>query len=220
MRDFAPPGPFGLTCRLKEGRHGDGKQRRAACPALHNRRPTRSGRQYQKPALPFRGGGTAPLYSASGQGPHLYLYIEREGWTTRRLQQELARVFGLKDNQVGYAGLKDKNAQVRQSFSLQINALDPKEAARRVEEELGIRALSASRHQNKLKVGHLLGNRFRILLVEPGPGSEEAARRIAQALAERGPAQLLRAPSASGPEATTPSRAARLFWASLRARNG
>lgn len=61
---------------------------------------------------------------------------------------------------IGYAGLKDKHAITRQVFTVQHGdpALAPKF------EDSHIRILGADRHKNKIKRGHLAGNRFVIKL--------------------------------------------------------
>ncbi|MGD9124724.1 MAG: tRNA pseudouridine(13) synthase TruD [Desulfarculaceae bacterium] len=127
-----------------------------------------------------------PLYQPQGSGEHVYLRLSREGMTTRTLQKQMAGLFGLKHSAVGYAGLKDKQARVSQTFSLHLHSGDPQEVARRVEAELPVKVESASRHQNKLKRGHLLGNRFSILVSAPQPEAEQTCQPIAQALAQEG----------------------------------
>jgi len=127
-----------------------------------------------------------PLYEPSGQGEHLYLHLRREGLTTRDLQKRLADLFGLHEAQVGYAGLKDKQAVVTQTFSVQVFGLGEQEAAGKVQAELGLEVLSAKRHGNKLRKGHLLGNRFRVLVSDAAPDAENTARAVAKALGERG----------------------------------
>ena len=130
-----------------------------------------------------------PLYEPSGEGEHVYVRITREGWTTRDLQKALARLFGLRPADVGAAGLKDKHARVTQTFSIHLPdpRIEPEEVARRIERELPVRVEWAKRHTNKLRTGHLRGNRFRVLIVHPDPKSAlERAQRIAEALRERG----------------------------------
>lgn len=119
-----------------------------------------------------------PLYEASGQGPHLYLTIRRAGLTTRQVVEDLARRFKLPSAAVGYAGLKDKQAVTVQTFSLPLASAE--EEVRRLGEGAPWEIVSVSRHQNKLKVGHLLGNRFTIVLSEARGGPAEAG-----AIAER-----------------------------------
>lgn len=127
-----------------------------------------------------------PLYEASGSGSHLYVSLTREGWTTRRVADALADLFGVSRRDVGFAGLKDRNARCTQTFSLP--GLAP-EDAERIEPALPFRVNWARQHSNKLKVGHLLGNRFRITITDLAVPPAEALSRsqaIAAAIAQRG----------------------------------
>jgi len=135
-----------------------------------------------------------PVYLPSGSGEHVYLTIEREGLTTRDVLHSLGKLFKLPSRAIGSAGMKDKHARTTQSFSLHVHKGEPAELAARVEGELGLRVLSASRHENKLRMGHLLGNRFRVLLRGAHPDALARGQAIAGRLAERG------LPNAFGPQ--------------------
>ena len=127
-----------------------------------------------------------PLYVPGGSGPHLYVSLTREGWTTRQVVDALAHLYGIHPRDVGYAGLKDRHARCTQAFSLP--SLDA-EDAERIEQALPFQVHWARRHTNKLKVGHLLGNRFRIRITGLDVPVEEAldrSRAIAAAIARRG----------------------------------
>lgn len=104
-----------------------------------------------------------PLYAASGEGAHLYVRVEKRLWTTARLVKALSQVSGIKDRDIGYAGLKDRNAVTTQWFSFPDVSIDAAKAWTLPE---GVRVLEYSRHNNKLRTGHLAGNRFRITLVD------------------------------------------------------
>ncbi len=101
-----------------------------------------------------------PLYPASGEGGHTFLFVEKRGRTTEQVAKDLARVSGVPARDVGYAGRKDRHAVTRQWFSLE--GVDP-EAAARFELE-GAEVLDARRHGNKLRTGHLRENAFEIVL--------------------------------------------------------
>ncbi|MCD6291662.1 MAG: tRNA pseudouridine(13) synthase TruD, partial [Anaerolineae bacterium] len=75
-----------------------------------------------------------PLYEPVGEGEHVYVRLTREGWTTRDLQKRLMTLFGLRDVDVGVAGLKDKRARVTQTFSLLLQGVDEEEVARRIQD--------------------------------------------------------------------------------------
>ncbi len=59
----------------------------------------------------------------SGAGEHLYLWIEKRGRDTPEVAAELARAYGIAARDVGYAGLKDRQALTRQWFSAPAKAL-------------------------------------------------------------------------------------------------
>jgi tRNA pseudouridine13 synthase len=127
-----------------------------------------------------------PLYEPAGEGEHVYVGLTREGWTTRALQQRLASLFGLREIDVGCAGLKDKHAHVTQTFSLLLENVDEATVARRIQGTLPVEVMWAKRHRNKLRKGHLLGNRFRIVVLRPEPEAMAQAEAIAQALQVHG----------------------------------
>jgi tRNA pseudouridine13 synthase len=127
-----------------------------------------------------------PLYEPVGEGQHVYVRLIREGWTTRALRERLVDLFGLREVDVGCAGLKDKHARVTQTFSLLLRDVDEATVACRIEEALPVEVVWARRHRNKLKRGHLLGNRFRIVVLGPEPAAMARAEAIAQALQARG----------------------------------
>lgn len=99
-----------------------------------------------------------PQYAASGEGQHLFLHVEKEGRTTDDVVAWLA---ALGFREIGTAGKKDKQARTRQYISVERRLWTETMAAGAPE---GIRILSAVPHVNKLKTGHLRGNRFQIVL--------------------------------------------------------
>lgn len=110
-----------------------------------------------------------PAYEPSGQGDHLYLWIEKRGLGADYFARQLAQRLGIPRAEIGMAGLKDRHAVTRQWVSV------PAAVADRVGQLDGddIRVLNVSRHVNKLKPGHLHGNRFRILIRDADPRSAE-----------------------------------------------
>jgi tRNA pseudouridine13 synthase len=127
-----------------------------------------------------------PLYEPDGLGEHIYVRLTREGWTTRDIHKSLARLFGLRAVDVGYAGLKDKQARVTQTFSLALRNSDEATVARRIQETFPFQVQWVRRHRNKLKAGHLLGNRFCLSVVSPHKDALQRAEVITRTLAERG----------------------------------
>jgi tRNA pseudouridine13 synthase len=129
-----------------------------------------SGLPYVTPGTPGCGGAfkstpedfeveELPAYEPSGQGEHLFLWIEKRAHDTPWVARELARALGLTERDVSYAGLKDRHAVTRQLFCVPAVKSEPKLAAFSAPE---VKVLWAKRHGNKLRTGHLLGNRFRL----------------------------------------------------------
>lgn len=118
-----------------------------------------------------------PAYLPIGDGEHVYLWIEKRNLTTLDAVNRIARVLGIEGRNVGYAGMKDRRATTRQWLSV----LGVDEARAREVVVDGLRVLATGRHRNKLRVGHLHGNRFEVVLGELAPGESQ---RITGALAE------------------------------------
>ncbi|HKP59517.1 MAG TPA: tRNA pseudouridine(13) synthase TruD [Polyangiales bacterium] len=101
-----------------------------------------------------------PAYPPSGQGEHVFVHFEKTGLTTQQAVERIASALGVDARAAGVAGQKDKHAVTTQWASFIGTA---PEAARALELP-GIRVLDASRHGNKLRTGHLRGNRFDLRL--------------------------------------------------------
>ncbi len=144
------------------------------------------------PALPGTGGiiraqledfrvDEIPLYPFSGEGEFLFVRLEKRGHNTNHLMQELCNQLGIEPKKVGVAGLKDRHAITTQWMSLPA----------KLEKHLGnfqlegVRILETARHDNKLGMGHLQGNRFEIR-VRNVPGTLERAQVVLDILLERG----------------------------------
>lgn len=123
-----------------------------------------------------------PLYEPSGSGEHWYVRLRKRRLTTPELVRRVARLAGIRERDIGYAGLKDKHAVTSQWLSLPAQALPPEGW----ELPSDIELLQVSKHNNKLRSGHLSANRFSITLTEVPEGGAERAREIVSALKRRG----------------------------------
>jgi tRNA pseudouridine13 synthase len=114
-----------------------------------------------------------PLYPASGEGTHTYFVIEKQGLTTLAAIKQIAAALGRPHRDVGYAGMKDAHGITRQTLS--IEHVEP-ERVRQISLNR-VRVMSATRHTNKLRLGHLAGNRFDIRIrnldMDSVPGAQE-----------------------------------------------
>lgn len=133
-----------------------------------------------------------PLYHPSGEGQHLYVNLTKEELTTREVQRQLADLFKLPNGEVGFAGMKDKYARTTQTFSLNVGHVDEQfvqQAFERIQTHLPVTVHWARLHRNKLKKGHLLGNRFTIVISDlsiPVAEAQHRAGLIAERLQARG----------------------------------
>jgi tRNA pseudouridine13 synthase len=123
-----------------------------------------------------------PAYEASGEGDHTYFLVEKRGVTTLDMIRRLARALGRSERDFGYAGLKDSRAITRQMVSLE--HADEKQIASL--ELDGIKIISINRHSNKIKLGHLSGNKFWIKLRNTVSNAKAASEPCLKMLAERG----------------------------------
>ncbi|MBI4602547.1 MAG: tRNA pseudouridine(13) synthase TruD [Planctomycetes bacterium] len=123
-----------------------------------------------------------PLYEPAGEGEHTYFEILKTDLSTPAALDVLARELRRDVRELGYAGLKDRKAVTRQVIS--ISHVDPETVAALKPPQIEI--LWARRHRNKLRVGHLKGNRFRIRIRGVGPGAETRARSCLDVLLEKG----------------------------------
>jgi tRNA pseudouridine13 synthase len=124
-----------------------------------------------------------PLYAPAGEGEHLYVRFRKTLLTTRDAVREIARAAGVRPEDVGVAGMKDKQAVTTQWASVPERGARPADAWKLPP---GLEVLEVTLHKNKLRTGHLLGNRFRIRLVGVEPGAHERALALCSRLVERG----------------------------------
>ena len=114
-----------------------------------------------------------PAYDFSGSGDHTLVQVEKTGISTFEAQRRICREIRFSERNVGYAGLKDSRGITRQWFSF-----EHVEPARFEALQIPrLRITRVTRHGNKLKRGHLSGNRFEITL------REVAAENVPHALA-------------------------------------
>lgn len=122
-------------------------------------------------------------YEPDGAGEHAFLRVEKKGANTDWVARELAKFAGTSPMNVGYAGMKDRHAVTRQSFTVQLpGKADPDWSTF---PHADVRVTPLGRHSRKLKRGALRGNRFVIVLREV-EGDRDAAEARLGAIAARG----------------------------------
>ncbi|MGM0574687.1 MAG: tRNA pseudouridine(13) synthase TruD [Myxococcota bacterium] len=128
-----------------------------------------------------------PAYEPSGEGDFHYLWIEKEDVSGPELARRVARRLGVPKRAVGLAGMKDRRAVTRQWVSVPADAPEPPEAVEGpVGEDGAIRLLRASRHRNKLRTGHLHGNRFAIRIRGRDPADDDRLAAVLEDASARG----------------------------------
>ncbi len=123
-----------------------------------------------------------PLYPFSGDGEHLILKVRKKNLTTWQMLQAFSEQLGVKLKDIGYAGLKDKNALTYQYISIN----------KKFEEDLksfshkNIKIIEITRHKNKLRIGHLKGNRFFIRLKKVMPVDAKKIENVLKIIEKEG----------------------------------
>lgn len=123
-----------------------------------------------------------PLYAPSGTGQHTFFEIRKEGIPTFHAVRVLARALAVPPRRIGYAGHKDARAITTQVLSVDgvrpdlVTGLDLP----------NIRVMWAKRHNKRLKIGHLRGNRFTIRVRGVDESALVPCQAILQVLERRG----------------------------------
>ncbi|MFM8480703.1 MAG: tRNA pseudouridine(13) synthase TruD [Gammaproteobacteria bacterium] len=117
-------------------------------------------------------------FAASGQGEHVLLQVRKRLANTAWVARELARAAGVRHFDVGYAGLKDRNAVTTQWFTVPSRRRDPASWLGTGGE--GYEVIAATAHARKLPRGALAGNRFRIVLRDFVGDAAQLERRVAE----------------------------------------
>lgn len=100
----------------------------------------------------------------SGDGEHLWLWVEKRGLNTEEAARRLARAAGVPLRTVSYAGLKDRQALTRQWFSIQLpGKADPDMSSA---ENDTLKILDSKRHKRKLQRGAHAANGFTLRLTQ------------------------------------------------------
>lgn len=123
-----------------------------------------------------------PAYEPGGEGEHVYAEIQKVGLTSFEAINRIARAHHVSSRDIGYAGLKDARAVTRQVVSIQ----GVTEEAVMTTPIDGVQVLWAARHRNKIRLGHLRGNRFAIKIRDVNPTDILKLRPVLARLHDRG----------------------------------
>ena len=119
-----------------------------------------------------------PLYAPSGEGDYFFVQVEKKNLDARSMISRIANTLSISKRDIGMAGIKDRRAITRQTLSIPVSVGE--DSIQEIDALENIRLLDIQRHSNKLRTGHLRGNRFTILIRDPqGDDLLENARNIA-----------------------------------------
>jgi len=123
-----------------------------------------------------------PPYRFSGSGNFLVLKIKKQDISTWKLIHVITTATGLAERDIGYAGLKDKNATAIQYISI------PREAEKSLANIKTPKIEILEKYYNKapIKIGHLKGNSFVIRLHDVNPKDAPLIEKIATDMSRKG----------------------------------
>jgi tRNA pseudouridine13 synthase len=124
-----------------------------------------------------------PLAEPVGQGEHVWLWINKRNANTAWVAARLAEFAGVREMDVGFAGLKDRRAVTSQWFSLYMPRGETPDFRQLDNDEF--RILRQERHERKLRRGDLAGNRFTLRLRQL-QGNRAAVEENLQQIARNG----------------------------------
>lgn len=122
-------------------------------------------------------------FPPDGEGGHALLRIEKTQTNSDWLARQLARFADVPLVDIGYAGMKDRNAITTQWFSIKLEGRSEPDWTRF--DSAQYRILERSRHRKKLRRGVLRGNRFQLLLTDV-VGDRQVIERQLQQISKQG----------------------------------
>ena len=106
-------------------------------------------------------------FELSGEGKHLWIFVEKTDKNTVDVSRGLARATGLHQKEIGFSGQKDRNAVTAQWFSI-LAERDADSCMEKVvlycEREIGLTLLESHFHTVKLKTGSHKRNLFSLVI--------------------------------------------------------
>jgi len=103
-------------------------------------------------------------FELTGEGEHACLHIRKRNANTDFIAKQIARLAGVKNMDVSYAGLKDRNAVTTQWFSIYLSSKPEPDWTQLNCDEVEV--IAVKRHNRKLRRGSLKGNHFKLVVRE------------------------------------------------------
>jgi tRNA pseudouridine13 synthase len=113
-------------------------------------------------------------FEPEGAGEHVWLWLTKTFCNTHEITLQLARLSGVGIRDVGYAGMKDRNAVTSQWFSVAVPETREPDWKKLESESLAVGQVT--RHSRKLRRGSHRGNRFQLYIrdLRGDPGKLES----------------------------------------------
>lgn len=101
-------------------------------------------------------------FEPSGEGEHVFLYIQKTGLNTEDVVKILAQYAGVPRSSVSFAGMKDRQAVTKQWFSVQLPGQSGPDWQQLDNADIQFERIT--RHSKKLKRGAIKFNQFEIII--------------------------------------------------------
>lgn len=124
-----------------------------------------------------------PDFEPSGEGEHACLKVRKSGQNTEWTGKQLANIAGIERRDVSYAGLKDRHAVTTQWFSVWLPGKESPDWSAHLPESIEI--VEEVRHNRKVRIGTLKGNRFKLVIREC-VGDKAAVKRTLETIRQQG----------------------------------
>lgn len=115
-------------------------------------------------------------FEPCGAGEHVYLWVRKTGANTTWIARRIAAHAGVRVNDVGYAGKKDRHAVTEQWFSCWLAGRMAPDWHQLDDDEMQV--LAARRHTKKLRRGTHEANGFQLRLRSVAGPLEDVTRRL------------------------------------------
>jgi len=100
-----------------------------------------------------------PLIEPCGVGEHSFFKVKRKNLSTNYIASNLKNFLKIKEQEIGYAGNKDKLSTAVQTFSIPKRLEDK---ALLFFSKFNLEVLEVKTHNEKLRMGQIKGNRFKV----------------------------------------------------------
>lgn len=122
-------------------------------------------------------------FELSGAGEHVFLHLRKRELNTLELVERLSKLAGVAERDIGYSGLKDRNALTQQWISIGMaGRVEPDWKS--LENAGDVEVLDVTRHSRKLRRGVHRANRFTLVLRELVGEPAALEQRLCQIRAE------------------------------------